>query len=124
MDLVKSSSSSLIFLAAFDFLALPDLVFPVCGMTLGWAVETPMIRLRLPLDAILQWGKYQDDDLAHLKTYDRSMIDTGIYTNRQVDKEDQEVEKYGWMEHSARRTSKPSRPHLRTSIIDSGYSLK
>ncbi|MCJ7718191.1 MAG: NADPH-dependent oxidoreductase [Anaerolineales bacterium] len=103
---------------------LPKLVFPVAGMTLGWPVESPQIRPRLPLDAVLHWETYQQNDLNYLNEYDRVMIKTGIYGGRQIDSQDQAPEDYGWMEHSARRSSKPSRPHLRESIRKSGFLLK
>jgi len=103
---------------------LPELVFPVFGMTLGWPVKPPLIRPRLPLEAVLHREIYQQDDLALLKEFDQAMIDTGIYENRQVDRQDQEPAEYGWMEHSARRMSKPSRPELKDTIIESGFSLK
>jgi len=103
---------------------LPELVFPVCGMTLGWAVDKPMIRPRLPLKAVFHQETYQENDLEYLLEYDRVMVSTGIYGGRQVDREDRDPEDYGWMEHSARRTSKPSRPHLRQTIINSGFQLE
>jgi hypothetical protein len=90
-------------------------------MTLGWPVNPPRIRPRLPLGAILHWDIYQEDDLNHLKAYDQEMIATGIYGGRQVDKQDQAPNAYGWMEHSARRSSKPSRPHLLNTILESGF---
>lgn len=107
-----------------EIFQLPDLVYPVCGMTLGWAEEKPIIRPRLPLEAVLHQETYQENDLEYLLEYDRAMVSTGIYNGRQVDREDQEPEDYGWMEHSARRTSKPSRPHLRQTIIHSGFHIK
>jgi FMN reductase (NADPH) len=103
---------------------LPQLVFPVFGMTIGWPVKAPLIRPRLPLNAILHWEEYQEDDLSLLEDYDQSMIDTGIYAGRQVDRQDQPQALYGWMEHSARRVSKPSRPQLRETIQEVGFSLK
>lgn len=107
-----------------DVFQLPELVFPVCGMTLGWAKEQPMIRPRLPLKAVLHQETYQEDDLEYLLEYDQSMIGTGIYGGRQVDREDRDPADYGWMEHSARRSSKPSRPHLRQTIVQSGFQIK
>ena len=103
---------------------LPELVFPVFGMTLGWPVKAPLIRPRLPLEAVLHWDTYQEDDLSLLKEYDLAMIETGIYGGRQVNQQDQDPSVYGWMEHSARRVSKPSRPQLREAIIESGFPLK
>ena len=103
---------------------LPELVFPVFGMTLGWPVKAPFIRPRLPLKAVLHKETYLQDDLALLKEYDQAMIDTGIYKGRQVDRQDQDPADYGWMEHSARRASNPSRTDLREAILEAGFGLK
>jgi FMN reductase (NADPH) len=107
-----------------DLFQLPKLVFPVAGMTLGWPIDPPTIRPRLPIGAVLHWESYQQEDKHFLEEYDQAMIDTGIYLGRQVEKNDQEPKLYGWMEHSARRSRKPSRPHLRESIIKSGFLLR
>ena len=109
--------------AVIKLFDLPELVFPVAGMTLGWPIEPPFIRPRLPLSAVLHWESYHSDDQVYLKEYDQWMIETGIYQGRQVDKES-DPSQYGWMEHSARRSSKPSRPHLRESIVNAGFTMK
>ena len=107
-----------------DLFSLPELVFPVAGMTLGWPEKTPRIRPRLPLGAILHWDVYRQDDTSYLEEYDQAMIDSGIYQGRQIDLENQDPVQYGWLEHSARRSSKPSRPHLRESILKAGFLLE
>jgi len=107
-----------------DLFELPKLVYPVFGMTLGWPVDPPMIRPRLALEAVLHWETYSQDDLALLKAYDQAMIATGIYRGRQVNRQDQDPADYGWMEHSARRSTKPSRPDLRETILETGFLLK
>ena len=83
-----------------------------------------MIKPKLPLRAVFHRETYQQDDLDYLLEYDRVMIGTGIYSGRQVDREDRDPEDYGWMEHSARRSRKPSRPNLRQAIIKSGFQIK
>jgi FMN reductase (NADPH) len=103
---------------------LPELVFPVAGMTLGWPEHPPRVRPRLPLAAVLHWESYQEEDQELLAAYDQEMIKTGIYSGRQVDKQDQDPSLYGWREHSARRVSKPSRPHLRATITEAGFLLR
>jgi FMN reductase (NADPH) len=110
-----------------ELLALPYLVFPVSGMTLGWPAVDPFIRPRLPLRAVLHWERYDtSQELAALAEYDRAMIETGIYEDRQVpvpgalDK----VEDYGWMEHSARRAAQAIRTHLRQVLADQGFRLE
>jgi FMN reductase (NADPH) len=108
-----------------DLLGLPRLVFPVSGMTLGWPVKAPMIRPRLPLDAVLHWEQYNQDDEEYLRSYDQAMIETGIYRGRQVSGgEEQPEQEYGWMEHSARRASQSLRPHLRQVLLDAGFKMK
>jgi nitroreductase len=110
-----------------DLLTLPRLVFPVVGMTLGWPVAAPVVRPRLPTAAILYRETY---DSAHrdaaLAEYDQTMIATGIYEGRQVPvpgKPDQ-VESYGWLEHSARRAAQAARTELRDVLKRQGFPLE
>lgn len=107
-----------------SLLNLPDLVFPIAGMTLGYPRKQPMIRPRLNLKAVMHNEEYNQHDQQYLLEYDQAMIETGIYQGRQVGGQDTEAELYGWLEHSARRASKPSRPELKQIIKDAGFSLK
>jgi FMN reductase (NADPH) len=110
-----------------DLLALPRLVFPIAGMTVGWPAAEPPIRPRLPLEAVLHWERYDaggyDQALAE---YDRTMAATGIYAGRQVPIPGRpgEMEDYGWNEHSARRVSQAHRVHLRDVVEKQGFGLK
>ncbi len=110
-----------------ELLELPRLSFPLCGMTLGWPVSPPLVRPRLPLEAVLHWETYAvSGEERYLRQYDRAMIETGIYEGRQVssaDGEDDE-ENYGWMGHSARRVSQIIRPHLREVLRQAGFGLR
>ena len=68
-----------------DLLGLPQLMFPISGMTVGWPAGEAFIRPRLPLEAVLHWEQYDPDGEAEaLGAYDRAMIDTSIYRGRQV----------------------------------------
>lgn len=110
-----------------NLLGLPPLVFPVTGMTVGWPDCESIIRPRLPLTAILHWGKYDPSPYATaLLEYDQAMQQTGIYKNRQVPtpNRDGEMENYGWLEHTARRVSQIVRPGLRKEIEKQGFGLK
>ncbi len=110
-----------------ELLRLPRLVFPISGMTLGWPDVEPFIRPRLPLRAILHWERYDlSEEAQALEEYDRAMVETGIYRGRQVPmpgREDQ-MEDYGWLEHSARRVSRPTRTELRQVLEQQGFGLK
>jgi len=108
-----------------DLFELPKLVFPVSGMTLGWPVDAPRIRPRLPVDAVLHWETYNSDDETYFRSYDQEMIATGIYRGRQISGDDDRSESaYGWTEHSARRASKVLRPHLREVLLEAGFTMK
>ncbi len=110
-----------------ELLNLPRLVFPLVGMTMGYPDGQPPIRPRLPLAAVLHWNAYdRTAEDASLHAYDRAMIATGIYQGRQVAVPGQtgEMEDYGWLEHSARRVSTPTRTELRRFIEQQGYELR
>jgi FMN reductase (NADPH) len=108
-------------------LNMPRYMFPIAGMTLGFPERVGKQRPRLPLSAVLHWEKYsrEGEDEA-LREYDQAMVTTGIYDNRQVPvpgKPDQ-MEHYGWTEHSARRVSQPIRVHLRAVLGEQGFDLQ
>ncbi|MCA9974637.1 MAG: hypothetical protein KC413_02770, partial [Anaerolineales bacterium] len=76
---------------------------------------------------VLHWEQYQTDGEADaLREYDEAMIATGIYRGRQVAAPGQrdEMEAYGWTEHSARRVSQVHRPDLREVLEKQGFALK
>ena len=109
-----------------DLLGLPRLTFPITGMTLGWPDNQAHIKARLPLQSVLHWETYGDAADNCLHTYDAAMIATGIYKRRQVPVpgRPEEMEDYGWMEHSARSVSQAVRTELRTALERQGFSLK
>lgn len=110
-----------------SLLNLPKLMFPIAGMTMGFPAREPKQRPRLPLEAVLHWERYSDaqQDEA-LQMYDKLMAATGIYDHRQVQVPGRagEMEAYGWLEHSARRVSQPTRTHLRDVLREQGFELK
>lgn len=110
-----------------ELLKLPPLMFPLVGMTLGFPVAKGRIRPRLPLNGVLHYEAYSDQNQdTALQAYDEAMIATGIYENRQVavPGHPQKMEHYGWTEHSARRMSRPSRPNLRAQLMAMGFGLE
>ncbi len=110
-----------------ELLEMPRLTFPVAGMTLGWPAAHPPIRPRLDTEAVLHWERYDTREQDRLlAAYDRAMIDTGIYQGRQVATPGQsgEMQDYGWLEHSARRVSQPSRTGLREELAKQGFLLE
>lgn len=113
--------------AVIETLRLPRLVFPISGMTLGWPDAEPMLRPRLGLDAVLHWEQYDETGLRQeLQAYDQAMMNTGIYNDRQVSSAagPVAVNRYGWLEHTARRVTTCSRTVLRTVLERQGFALQ
>lgn len=111
--------------AVVRLLGLPRLVFPVVGLTVGWPDGPHARRPRLPLEAVLHWESYDPGQDEAVAAYDRAMLATGIYQDRQVPApgNPQASEAYSWSEHSARRVSKPARPFLRAALAEQGFDL-
>lgn len=108
-------------------LDLPHFVAPIAGMTFGFPARVGKQRPRLPLRAVLHWERYSDDGVDDaLYEYDQAMAATGIYDNRQVPVPGRadEMEAYGWLEHSARRVSTAHRVQLREVLHEQGFELK
>jgi FMN reductase (NADPH) len=96
-------------------------------MTLGWPDEERALKPRLPLGAILHWEKYdRSNEDESLLNYDQRMVATGIYKGRQVPDPNKpgEMQNYGWLEHTARRTSRVIRAHLKQTLEEIGFELK
>jgi hypothetical protein len=112
--------------AIISLLELPRLTFPITGMTLGWPAKEMNIKPRLPLSAVLHREVYHPDQDAPLLEYDKTMAATGIYAGRQIPAPGmlEEMEDYGWMEHTARRVTKPVRTGLREALEQQGFFLK
>ncbi len=119
---IRNSSAEII-----ELLGLPKLTFPLTGMTLGWPDKKSNIKPRLPLQSVLHWESYNraaEDESLH--AYDATMIATGIYSSRQVPVPGklEEMEDYGWTDHSARRVSLAARTELRPALEKQGFCLK
>jgi nitroreductase len=119
---IRNSSAEII-----KLLGLPKLTFPLTGMTIGWPDKKSNIKPRLPLQSVLHWESYnRNAEDESLRTYDATMIATGIYNSRQVPVpgKPEEMEDYGWTEHSARRVSLAVRTELRLALEKQGFCLK
>ena len=53
-----------------DLLDLPELVFPVAGLVVGYPEETSSQKPRLPQEAVIHQGSYNKNQMAHITSYD------------------------------------------------------
>jgi len=113
---VRSDSEKIV-----ELLGLPEKVFPLFGLCIGYPLKKNPPKPRLPITGVLHKNKYSIESVERaIKEYDEVMARSGIYENRQfpldevhrnTDIDNFENQQYGWIEHSARRTStrKPSK---------------
>ena len=108
-----------------EMLALPERVFPVAGMTLGWPAKQSDISLRLPLEATLHRNRYHEEEMeSHIDNYDRHRSEIQPSTRQRYASEFGEVDNYGWSEDKARQYAKPERADFGAYIIKKGFRLE
>ncbi|MBU0984442.1 MAG: NADPH-dependent oxidoreductase [candidate division Zixibacteria bacterium] len=110
-----------------DLLKLPEMVYPVMGMSLGYPVAAPKVKPRLPLPGLAFAETYQIDQIAPaVAEYDRIIDDVGHLRHREVEKDryPDYSGPYSWSEHSARRMASNSpntlRPHMLEYLRERG----
>mgnify|MGYP001327837859 CR=1 FL=1 len=108
-------------------LELPDGVFPIAGLTLGWPDRKGTITHRLPPSIVINY-----------ETYDDTTLDTGIdnYDNRAHElkpikpQSQRHTDRYGvlekctWSENVSRQLSVPERPDFTDFLRSKGIELK
>ena len=91
-------------------LGLPDKVFPVAGLCLGWPARDGYVSMRLPPAVTLHRDRYDDSGLAAgLEAYDRAREarnPTPPAKQRAPDRFGI-AEPYGWSEDKARQAAQP-----------------
>jgi len=110
-----------------DLFALPDHIFPLAGLCLGWPADDPAISLRLPPALTIHYNRYDDGEFAkHVDDYDRRRnarqpIDPSAQRRvRAFGRSDF----YGWSEDKARQVSRPERDDFGAFLKNRGLSLE
>src|SRR5215475_1438086 len=109
-----------------ELLALPDHVFPVAGLCLGWPSREGFISMRLPVALTVHVDRYDDSNfVAEIDGYDRrrnARFSIPESEWRAVDKFGK-PELYGWSEDKARQVSTPERQDFGAFIRRQGFKL-
>jgi nitroreductase len=102
-----------------DLLKLPEMTYPVMGMSLGYPKRPPKVKPRLPSRALHFAERYDPTQIDEaVEKYDALLHADGYLTGREVETENYPSfeGRYSWSEHSARRmaSKKPGalRPHM------------
>jgi nitroreductase len=110
-----------------EVLGLPEGVFPIAGLCVGWPSTPGFISMRLPPSTVVHRDRYDDSDLkAEVDAYDKRRHD--IYA---IPPEKQRLtERYGaldfcgWSENATRQLSEPERAGFKAFLNKHGFSLK
>ena len=107
-----------------DLLGLPDHVFPVAGLGLGWPAREPRISLRLPLSATVHRNRFSDAGIRKtVDAYDRRRdAAQPMQAQRDIEKFGR-ADFYGWSEDKVRQYAKPERADWGTFVRGKGFRL-
>lgn len=104
-------------------LALPDHVFPVAGLALGWPLQPTHISLRLPLSATVHRDRYSDCTKETVDAYDKRRNSVFPYRVQRNVAEFGESQTYGWSEDKARQYARPERADFGAFVTRKGFNL-
>jgi nitroreductase/FMN reductase [NAD(P)H] len=107
-----------------DFLGLPDHVFPVAGLTLGWPAASE-ISLRLPLATTLHTDHFDEAGLREtVEAYDARRAEMQPYARQRGEDEFSTAAPYTWSEDKTRQYTKPARAGFGAFIRAKGFCLE
>ena len=107
-----------------DLLNLPDHVFPVTGLTLGWPAGTGEVSPRLPLGVTLHEDRFTEADLRQsVEAYDARRAALQPYAQQRFPEEYGRQKPYTWSEDKVRQYSKPERADFGAFIRAKGFRL-
>jgi nitroreductase len=107
-----------------DLLGLPDHVFAVAGLALGWPAQEGWISMRLPLGATVHTNRFSDEGLSdQIDTYDHARDGVHSIENQRNVEQFGEANFYGWSEDKARQYAQPDREDFGDFIRAKGFNL-
>ena len=107
-----------------ELLDLPDWVFPVAGMTLGWPARAPRINLRLPLAATVHTDTYNEAvQQDAIKAYDLRRTELRPYGSQRTPERFGSRDPYTWSDDKARQYNEPQRTDFGAYIRGKGFKL-
>jgi nitroreductase/FMN reductase [NAD(P)H] len=106
-------------------LGLPDQVFPVAGLCVGYPAEEGRITPRLSLDVTVHTDRYDETSVKDkIDAYDRRRDARLPYRRQRNPDRFGKTDFYGWSEDKARQYAVPERADFGAFIRSKGFSLK
>jgi nitroreductase len=112
--------------AVAEILELPDKVFPVAGLCLGYPAQQGFVSMRLPPEATVHHGRYDESGQAEaVAGYDRRRDARHSIADRQRDPARfGTAEFYGWSEDKARQAMSPEGKGFAAYLKAHGFSFE
>lgn len=101
-------------------LGLPDRVIPVAGLTVGWPARPARIAPRLSLAATVHENRFEADQEAGIREYDRRR---GPPPRQRAPERFGEKADYGWSDDKARQYADPQRADWGAFVRAKGFRL-
>ena len=106
-------------------LGLPEGVFPIAGLCVGYPAAAGHISPRLPLEVTVHTDHYDESRLReHVDAYDQRRHANHPYGKQRRIKQFGTADFYGWSEDKARQYAEPERADFGDYIRRQGFSLK
>jgi len=106
-------------------LALPDWVFPVAGLCVGYPAERGRITPRLPLEVTVHVDRFDESGIRErIDAYDRRRHALLPYRKQRYPDRYPPVDFYGWSEDKARQYSVPERADFGAFIRSKRFNLE
>ena len=101
-------------------LGLPDHVFPVAGLAVGWPADSAEVSARLPLSVTVHENRFSEEGIEEaIAAYDPSRR----YATQRFVEDFGEDPAYGWSEDKARQYAKPERAGFGAFVRGKGFRL-
>src|SRR5689334_22298654 len=105
-------------------LGLPDHVFPVAGLGVGWPSFAGVMSPRLGLDVTVHHDRYDETGLQDkVAAYDRRREAVQPYKTQRFTEKFGQSDVYGWSEDKARQYSVPERAGFGAFVRKKGFKL-
>lgn len=107
-----------------ELLGLPELVFPLAGLTVGYPAQEGRITPRLPLAVTVHTDRFDDSRVReHVEAYDKRRDALLPYRNPRRVEEYGKPDIYGWSDDKARQYSTPERADFGAFIREKKFNL-
>ena len=110
-----------------QLLKLPEHVYPVFGLCIGYPAQDPEIKPRLPVSVVLKDDAYQvEGEISQIRAYDQLM--KNYYSSRSSNLNHSltasKRKTQSWSEQMSSLLSKEKRDHMRDFVREQGFEMK